>query len=472
MIKPFLVVLIVAAVLATQPASAQDFTGGGISDRSDTRSMDSGNTVDGFQQLMLTLTETLELTVQYTGSVEQQAFLDQLNSEIMLMDISQLELMIQNLPSIEILQARALQAQQALETSITLAQDFPTIPITRNSSESGEIEFPNPQVDAIVPGTDFRPCQNIPSELGFSLITAWGIVAEVLAGMKWSCVQTIAGENAAELCSPANIATDAAKFSSLAVDFCLQEQRDAYLQAILDTETNIADYLNEYIDTTVASRATQDSVDILQGDVDDVNAKLSVVQSSLNSDFTGTENSLNNVISDLDVLTADLTSLTAIVDDIRFRSQVNQVDIEDAQLRAADAQQQATEIREDTQVMIASLSTFQSSLDDISNSIQSGLTQQTQAALSDALADPDSNIIRFKAPASVGGELEQAREVVIRAIVAFNNIGAKTTTAQSLLAQGDAAYNQQNYLAAYDLFSQAYQALTANTAPVKPGFAQ
>ncbi len=429
----------------------------------------SGNSVEEFQQLLLTLAETLELSAQYSGSIEQLQVIDQLIGQVMLMDISQLELLIQNLPPLADLQTRAVAAQQALEISIAQAQSVPTAPAIR-SSGSGEIEFPNPETLLVIPGTSAQPCQNIPAELGFSLITAWGIVSEVLAAMKWSCVQTILGENAAELCAPTNIATDLARFAYLGVQFCLKEQRDAYLDAILDTEGNIANYLNDFFDVTVASRASQDSVDMLQQDIDDVNNSLANLQSDLSADFSTTESALDTTLADLNSLTLDLDNLAAITDDIQFRSQVNQVDIEDAQLRAADVQEAAAEIRDDTQSLIALISTLQVSQDDINDDIGAGLDRQTQTALSDALANPDSNVIRFKAPASLGGELEATREVVIQAIIAFGNIGAKTTTAQALLVQGDQAYNQQDYLLAYNLFAQAYQSLTANVAPAKPGF--
>ena len=77
-----------------------------------------------------------------------------------------------------------------------------------------------------------------------------------------------------------------------------------------------------------------------------------------------------------------------------------------------------------------------------------------------ALAQAGVFVADYTMPASSGGQLETAREVVIQAINDLSSLGlANTVVAQNLLTQGDVQYNSQNYLQAYGLYAQAYQAL-------------
>lgn len=419
------------------------------------------NTIDDFHQVLQSLAETVELSAVLTGETEQQRMVGAFLGQLQQVGPGELEALLPDLPPLNELQTQLDDAQTVLEAAVLEGSAFSATAAPLFESGSGEIIFPEP--DASIDA-----CNNIPTEVGFSLLTSWQIVNDVLVAMKWGCIQTTLGENAAELCSPSNIATDLAKFGYKGAELCLKEQRDAYLNAILGTDENIANYLSDFADTTVESLATQDSVNTLQEEVTDANTKLSTLANTLSADFSSTESNLSVALDDLDSLTFNLNNLIAISDDIQFRSQVNQVDIEDAQLRAADVQESAEEIREETQALITSLSLLENSLQGIVADINSELTAQTQAALATALADASSNVIRFKAPAAAGGALEQAREIVIQAILAFTSLGADTSTAQALLVQGDQAYNQADYFNAYDFFAQAYQSLiTVNTASAK-----
>jgi len=92
--------------------------------------------------------------------------------------------------------------------------------------------------------------------------------------------------------------------------------------------------------------------------------------------------------------------------------------------------------------------------------LSSGASEAERYRIAAALSNPDYTIADYLLPAMAGGQLETAREVVIRAINAVTTLGAgKTTAALNFLAQGDQAYNAQNYASDYGFFAQAYQAL-------------
>ena len=55
--------------------------------------------------------------------------------------------------------------------------------------------------------------------------------------------------------------------------------------------------------------------------------------------------------------------------------------------------------------------------------------------------------------------MERSRELLIRALIAFQGLGADTSASQALLGSGDVAYNQGRPLDAYDAFARAYRLL-------------
>jgi hypothetical protein len=76
------------------------------------------------------------------------------------------------------------------------------------------------------------------------------------------------------------------------------------------------------------------------------------------------------------------------------------------------------------------------------------------------MADPNYNIVRYKLPASMDGELERSREILVRTLLAYKSIGVDTAQAEQYLAMGDNQFNLSRYLTAYGHFSTAYQLLT------------
>ncbi len=401
---------------------------------------------EGYRELLLRSLQTLEQATLMSGNLATLEEIQSLQIEVQLIDAQTLELMAASAPPLELLQDRLTRAEELME--IAIAE-------TQSGGNTRTIEFPDPEPSVAA-------CSLVNATGTFAIFDVWSVVREILAATRWVCIQEIAGFNSAEDCTVESVLENFYKFSYLAATSCLEEQRDAYLEAILETDENIADHLSDFVDATTSSRASQDSVDDVQTDVTTNIGLLDNLETSLSSDLTSIEDELSTVLADLDDLADDATDLASITDDIQFRVQENQVDVEDAQTRAADAQETAEEIRTDTQSIISSLTDLQTSLDSIELQLTGSLMQSSKAALVVALADPESQVVRFQLPQSAGGELELAREVVIATITAYGNLGANTDTALSILADGDVAYNQQDYLTAYRLFALAYQSLTDN----------
>ncbi|GAB4194755.1 MAG: hypothetical protein Tsb002_26600 [Wenzhouxiangellaceae bacterium] len=407
---------------------------------------------EAYRQLLLQIIDNIDQVSLLTGREETRWTLQRIRTRIDVLEPEHLARLIQQAPPLAQLQERLQQSQNLLATTVLRHSD---------GNDIRGIDFPEPE-------TTVAACSSVESTFAFVLFAEWGVIKEILAALRWVCLDEVAGLNSAEDCTVENVLVNAAELEYLAADACLKEQRDAYLEAILETDENIANYLSDFVDATTSSRASQDTLDDIQSDVSDSLSSLDTLESSLDDDLDSIESDLNEVQDDLDNLGSELNTLTAVADDIQFRVQENQVDIEDAQTRAADAQATAEEIRSDTQTIISDLSDLQSAVDSLDSDVSGALTQATKAALVAALADPRVRVIRFMLPESVGGELEGSREIVVQTLLAFDQVGAKTTTARDLLSQGDLAYNQQNYLVAYQFFAQAYQALLG-AAPSQPG---
>lgn len=406
--------------------------------------------LESYRQLLLdTLSLTDSIAEHALPPAQRLALLD-LSAEIEQFSDDELQLMLDHGPPIGLLQDRLQGSLSRLE-----------IARANESVAIRQIEFPEPE-------TTIAACANLSSTAAFEGFVSFYTVREILVGLTWPCLETVLGENDSSACTAFAVVDAGLEAANKFLQACLQEQRDAYLDAILDTEENIADHLNEFVDATTSSRASQDSVDDLQDDVTDTLNLLSDFQTSLDSDLSDVENQLDEVLTELNDLIDNAISLASTANDIQFRVQENQIDVEDAQIRAADAQETAEEIRTDTQSIIASVSEVQTSLGSLEVDINNGLAQSRKAALVATLADPNSQVIRYQLPIVSGGELERVRELVIQTIISFGNLGVKTTTALSLVAMGDQAYNDQGYLLAYGFFAEAYQQLTVTGAPAKP----
>lgn len=269
------------------------------------------------------------------------------------------------------------------------------------SSQRSSIDIPDVEVDPAF-------CANTTGASYGAAVAAEKTIKLIFAALKFECQQTLLGENGALACLAPALLVIVAENATRLGEFCLNKQRAGKGEAILQLDRNIGAHLNTFIDdTTTSSRATQSSLDDVQSTITTALSDLSTLQSTLDSGFITINNDLNTQLEDLANLQINLTDLLAVASDIQFRLQVNQVEAEDVQERTADLQERSSEIRSDTQSILSAISALQS---------QAAFVQLQRDRIAVALATPDGLPAEYALPAERGGQLEEAREVLTRAI--------------------------------------------------------
>lgn len=314
-----------------------------------------------------------------------------------------------------------------------------------------DITFPEPD--------PLSECADASASAAHAMLEAWSVSSEVLAAAKWACLQTEVGLNGAAFCTGLAIETEALETEYELESFCLGAQRDATMAAAAQTQQNVADFLNERADTTLSSRATQVSVDNLQTTLASLQTRLNNLRAALNGDGGAIALGLSNILDDAAALATQLETLSAAIQNVRFRIQVTQINIVDAQGRLADAQAQMASVLGAAAQLRTHLLVIQSELIRAQSAQQIAAREQRDRSLAAALGDPDRVVIRYRLPVANGGELERSREILIRALAAYETLGADTSAARALLVTGDTAYNQGRPLDAYDAFAHAYRLL-------------
>jgi hypothetical protein len=311
-------------------------------------------------------------------------------------------------------------------------------------------------------------CADASAPAAHAMLEAWQASAEVLAAAKWGCLLTEATSNAASLCTAIAIETEALETEFDHESSCLGAQRDAVLAAFTQTQQNVADFLNDRADVDATTRAAQTAVDALQDTLDSVLQRLSGLRTAVDEADNEISSALDDLLADAVAITAQLNALSARVVDVRFRVQVAQADVEDAQRLLADVQTLAVRMAGEIAQLRTALQTAQSMISNAQSALQTAAREQRDRRLAAALGDPGIHVIRFRLPVASGGELERSREVLIRALTAFDAMGADTAAARARLQSGDAAYNAGRPLDAYDDYARAYRLLlgaqTANVA--------
>ena len=207
----------------------------------------------------------------------------------------------------------------------------------------------------------------------------------------------------------------------------------------------------------------------MQQTLDTLLLDLADLRGTVAEDDAGIAAGLADLLDDATVLTARLSALASRIHDARFRMQVVQVDVEDVQRRLADVQAEAVRLTAAGEALRDHLRTIGTALDAAHARLQAAQQEQRDRRLAAALGDARVNVLRYRLPAAQGGELERSRELLIRALGAYEALGADVAAARALLATGDTAYNQGRALDAYDAFARAYRLLmdTQTTATVK-----
>jgi hypothetical protein len=279
------------------------------------------------------------------------------------------------------------------------------------------------------------------------------IADEILADSKWECLQTVLGENLAEGCTPLSIivAVDDALFEL--GEFCRLNQNEAVTGNIFGNIRGISSDIFEYIDTEISDVNSQDQLNMTQDSTNHLNA-------TLNENLPVFESDLTQALSRLDQTNNQLNVIFAQAESILTRVQISQIEIENLAIISADAQQQAIEIRQDTQTLLISTANLIIQIAAINQETQtkvkSAFTQQIEFALArSAKAAP----LHFQLPLALGGQLELVREKLINNISTVESLGGKTAAVRKLLLLGDQAFNSSQYSLAYNNYSDAYKAL-------------
>lgn len=317
--------------------------------------------------------------------------------------------------------------------------------------EPDSIVFPDPEIPGV--------CEAITPGLGFGLFAVAATLKEILAIAKWACLQTAVGTNTATACAVVNVATVTADWLFKDSALCLTVARTATQIAVFETDGNIAGHLNQYVDANVSSLATQSSLNQLQNGLTQEVTDLNSLANSLASDLSSLSADLADTSNQVESLTSATVNMTAVSEDIRFKSLVTLAEAEEIDELAADSQQRLDIVRDKTQQIINSSQVLQQMIGDLNHTSMNQIERELDASVARAMADPNVNIVEYKLPSAMNGELERSREVLVRAIQAYNEIGADTSSATQYLTMGDTQFNLGRYLTAYSHFSRAYQLL-------------
>lgn len=327
--------------------------------------------------------------------------------------------------------------------------------------DAHDAEQPEPPTDSIVLVEPDPPsqCDFISPAISITLFTIYAVLEEAQAAAKWACLESVAGENTAALCAPLEVALVISEFLYLDSTICLATQRAANQEAAFENKVGVAEHLNEYVDAEISSLASQESLDSLQETITQELQDLQSLATSLASDFSDLGADFNQASNSIATLTSNTLDMTTDSQNIRFKALVTQAEAEEIDDLAADTQQQMQSIRTQTLQINASVQSLNNLLTQLNTAAELKIEREQDATLGRALADPDFNVVRYKLPASMNGELERSREVLVRAVLAYGSIGVDTTNASQYLATGDSHFNAGRYLAAYDNFATAYQLL-------------
>ncbi len=315
----------------------------------------------------------------------------------------------------------------------------------------------------IVAQPDVTPafCNDYPAPVVLAALTAKHVAQHVIDGLEFTCQESVPpGVNNALVCEGPEIASAAADIASDLADFCGNQGSAATNDAVLFTERSIGSHLNSQLDAVLSTRATQTLVDATNATAA-VNDDLAEdVQSQLDQDFVQIELQIADALDELSDLASDISDIQSRTDNIAFRVLISQANVEDVQIRSADLQAKAAELSTSLSSSRSVANAAAGTAVVLAPSIDATSRQQRRDDLGLALGDANAQISGFALPVASGGRIEEAREVLIAAIVALQTLGqGNTVPALTLLAAGDQDYNAGRYADAWRKFAQAYRLL-------------
>lgn len=343
---------------------------------------------------------------------------------------------------------------EALEVHIQTLQ--PHLSEVRQLGQSDEIVIPELLVNP-------PACLSVTEAAVFIAATVRTVAELAVASEKFVCLTEEGGANDSLACAPINLIRATASLAAEGAEFCLAMQNLAREIAAFQLTNNIASHLNDFVDdTTLSSRATQQTLDSAQSDLDDVQSNTLNIQSALDSGYAQLNSQAASLFADISGLDNDLGALGALLDDINFRSSVNLAFLEDASVRVADLQQRAGEIQSDVATITGVVGDVNSASTLLNEMLDAEWNRQQLDRIAADLGNTQAGNPAHALPASAGGKLELAREVVINSIFLFQALGTvDTSVALMLVAKADVNYNGGHYRQAYRQLKQAYQSLDA-----------
>jgi len=309
-------------------------------------------------------------------------------------------------------------------------------------------------------------CNDYPAPVVFAALGTKLVTRHIIEAAEFTCHSTVLGFNGALGCEAPEIASATAEIASALADFCGNQQGAATNTAALQTERSIGRHLDARLDAPLSTRASQVSLDGAADDATTADTTSQDIQDRLDQDFVRIAAQLDDALADLAGIAAQITDIQSRTDDVVFRVQATQVDVEDVQVRSADLQAKASELTtslEATRQVAGQLAVGSASL---GSWVTATARQQRRDDLAMALGDANMRVPGLALPATAGGRIEEAREVLIEAITMLQSIGHGNTAAATVsLAAGDAAYNTGQFADAWRHYSVAYRTLDPSTGP-------
>lgn len=332
-------------------------------------------------------------------------------------------------------------------------------------------EPPSSGKQAVVVEPDVTPeaCASYPPPVVLAALATKHVADHVIKALEFECQQSTLGVNVALGCEAPEIAATTADIASTLADFCGGQQSAATNTAVLANERSIARHLDRQLDVELSTRATQSSLDVVQAGVDGAIDTTTDTRTRLDDDTALIASRIEDALQELAALTATVTELHSRGDELVFQARVSQALIEGIELDAAQLQALGGELVAAAESRRDDVAEFGPRAGTLAPAIVDAARTERRDALAAALGAPELRVATYALPLAAGGHLEEAREVLIEAILALQALG-QGDTAQALvrLAAGDIAYNQQRYADAWREFAAAYRGLDPHAAGATP----
>jgi len=297
----------------------------------------------------------------------------------------------------------------------------------------------------------------------YGMSISMGIAANVLAAVNWACEETIGGFNSALACAVPNGVYQG--FASLVEvgSFCNESNEHDDQVELSEEVREVGRYVGQELDEELGSRASA-----VQGQ--QAQEASDTIQSTLDAYFPVyfplIEQRQGHQADQVAGQSQQLTDLRTRLANLQQEQRLLLARLEDINRRAADIQQENSEIRTDTQASLGELNGAGAQIHQLDMNLDARLVDVRQIRLAMQLSDLSSGRDFDNAlPIFQGGRLERVREMVYQSLLMAQAAGFAVTDALARFAVGDASYNQGDFRQAYTHYAAAYQLITGPELP-------